>query len=70
MVDLSALTTLSKSKRKGFAEQKRLIAQVLAGKQVDCPTCNQKLYVVWEEDGISLIRCDEKCTDIKLEVEY
>jgi len=70
MVDLSALQALTKIKKKGFAEQKRFIANVLAGKQTDCPICHQELMISFEElSTASTIQCAKKCTDIALEID-
>lgn len=64
-MDFSAL---NKNAAKSFNQQKSLIKNALAGKDIQCPTCSEKLSVKPTESGLSL-KCKKACTDINLDAE-
>ena len=57
---------LNKLTADSYNQQKRLIKNVLAGKQVKCQHCHQELKTTLLEQEI-LVRCEQGCTDLKLE---
>lgn len=57
---------LNKLTADSYNQQKRLIKNVLAGKQVTCQHCHQELKTTLLEQEI-LVRCEQGCTDLKLE---
>ena len=57
---------LNKLTADSYNQQKRLIKNVLAGKQVKCQHCNKELKTTLLEQEI-LVRCEQGCTDLKLE---
>lgn len=64
-MDFSAL---NKNAAKSFNQQKSLIKNVLAGKDIQCPTCSGKLNVTPTETGL-VLKCKKACTDINLDAE-
>ena len=59
---------LNKATAKSFNQQKNVIKKVLAGQSVLCPSCKQSLSLT-EQSGALIIKCQQGCTDIKLETE-
>lgn len=64
-LDFSAL---NKQTAKSFNEQKALIKKVMAGRVINCETCNQPLKLLPPESHEKAgVACDKKCTFIELD---
>lgn len=61
-------SSLNKQSANTFNKQKALIKKVLAGKPVNCPTCQQPLVIAPQEQQL-VITCAKGCTDILLDKE-
>jgi uncharacterized protein (DUF2225 family) len=64
-MDFSAL---NKNAAKSFNQQKSLIKNVLAGKDIQCPICSETFNVKRIDTGFSL-KCKNNCTDINLDAD-
>lgn len=64
-MDFSSLNKLSANT---FNKQKAMIKNVLAGKPVKCPTCQQPVLLSSADEQLSL-KCAKGCTDILLDKE-
>ncbi|WP_286235290.1 hypothetical protein [Thalassotalea sediminis] len=68
MLDITSLKTLQKRSSQSFHQQKKFIADVLAGKQCNCPHCGKALLVEFDEaQGMTKILCKKLCTNLVLE---
>ncbi|GHB05600.1 hypothetical protein GCM10007107_18350 [Shewanella indica] len=66
-------SNINQSSAQSFKAQKNLIKQLLAGKKVPCPKCQQALSATLppakSTSELASIRCPKGCTDIELETE-
>lgn len=73
MVDLKQFAALQKASKDSFAKQKQIVKKVIAGHEVLCSTCQQRLYLITPEqcnsssNQVSGIRCKAGCTDLQLD---
>jgi len=68
VIDVNQFAVLKKSSAKSFNDQKALIKKVMAGRKINCETCNSELFVVLPEDkGTPGLYCKKGCTDISLD---
>lgn len=59
---------LKRSSAKSFNDQKALIKKVMAGRQVNCPHCQQLIQLVLpEESETPGLYCHKGCTNIALD---
>ncbi|RKF18467.1 hypothetical protein DBZ36_08625 [Alginatibacterium sediminis] len=64
-----AFKQLNRNSQNNFAQQQRLIKQVLAGKSCLCGECSQVLSLKLKaEDGFAYVRCAKGCTEIQLDM--
>ena len=68
MSELSELLSINKKTAKSFHQQKKLIADLMKGKQVNCTHCQQPLAMSKNEDENVVISCKQQCTNILLEL--
>jgi DNA-directed RNA polymerase subunit RPC12/RpoP len=69
MSEHQPFTALQKLSAASFVQHKRLIKQVLAGKQVNCANCGQPLLVKTKQASQQIhILCHKGCTDILLDL--
>ncbi|NQY64953.1 MAG: hypothetical protein HRT38_14720 [Alteromonadaceae bacterium] len=76
MIDPKQFDSLQKMTSKSFHQQKKLIKNVMAGKKVFCPVCDQLLVLTLPKAGEQSksnkapgISCAKGCTDIILDFE-
>ncbi|MFM2485807.1 hypothetical protein [Celerinatantimonas yamalensis] len=56
---------LNQRQKDGFAQQQRWLKQVLAGKLVNCPSCQQTISADRQGELLHL-HCCKGCTDVVL----
>lgn len=62
-------STINKSSKKSFNEQKSMIKKIGKGQTVLCPHCQQPLQLIVSSENESGVNCVQGCTQINLEVE-
>ena len=68
MIDIKQFSALKKSSSASFNNQKALIKKVMAGRKVQCESCNGELFVVLpDKSNTPGIYCKKGCTDISLD---
>ncbi len=68
IIDIKQFASLQKASKNSFFQQRQLVKQVMAGKEVFCNTCKQPLLLTTpDQDKTSGIRCCMGCTDIQLD---
>jgi len=68
VIDIKQFAALKKSSAASFNDQKALIKKVMAGRKVNCKTCNSELFIVLpEKSDTPGIYCKKGCTDISLD---
>lgn len=74
MIDLKDFSTLQKTSKQSFQQQKLMIKKLMSGQQVLCPQCKQPIKLNLPVNAQSAnkkqpssILCAKGCTDIELD---
>ncbi|MBL4908612.1 MAG: hypothetical protein JKX78_01080 [Alteromonadaceae bacterium] len=69
MINIQQFKTLQKKTSASFHQQKKLIKNIMLGKDVYCQQCNGILQVKFNKEAtLAHVCCVQRCTDIKLEL--
>jgi len=74
MIDLKKFSSLQKTSKQSFQQQKLMIKKLMSGQQVLCPKCQQPIQLNLpvnaekpNKNKSSSVSCAKGCTDIELD---
>lgn len=69
-IDIKKFDQLKKQSARSYNDQKAIIKKVMAGKQINCKSCQQVLFFSPPQaEQKAMIHCSKGCTSIELDID-